>query len=645
MSRNADKDNSSQPGRHDEADGGVPADGGRQPTFGSFVSSSVRRSADRFRGEGGRTRRAPGESAVPTDAPDSRPSRSSSSRTQQSRSFVPARRVRSAPPQEATPPPPQSSTELWIQEVVDRAGSPQRALGAVIILLVVVAVVIALLVSLLGDDDGGSDSPPTETPTNSVLFPEGFGTPSAGTPTGPQPTATTGAGPDRGALVTPTSGSDNILDQLDGGTPADGASSGPPTARCSDTCLVRIENDAVAQRVLTANTTRPSFAGGDWLWAVADPAAVAGISSQLETRVIRQSSETLALYMVTVPQGVAEQGATETFGTVLDSVDNFRLVEVESVPANVRVVIETGLIVEKVAPAPPSSLTRPEGRQTIEQAGVGSMVDLVDTSNIEVTIRQLQAAGSAGGSGVGTRYYTTAGNQIAADMLFRELDSYGLDVWYEDFVTPDGLLLVNVIGEIPGSDPSRIYGGLAHFDSISETPTTVAPGADDNASGVAATLEISRILAGYDLRYSYRAVFVNSEETGILGAEAFAQEAVEAREPWEGIFNLDSVGSSRNGTQLVLNATGDSVWMQDILARVDEGYGLEPSLVSYQSDEIVADDNKLRAKGLESVLVARELYGWSPIHHTVNDLYQTVSIPHVESAATLILLTVASLAQ
>ncbi len=541
-----------------------------------------------------------------------------------------------------------------MQDLVDRAGGPQRAAGAAIALIVVLILVIALLVSLLGDDDGDDDEaiiPTAETPSDSILVPPGFATPTAGTPEtvgtpdAPVPTATTASGPDRDVVVTPTTGSDNVLDQIGQPTPAEGASSNPPTASCSRACLVRVENVRDARALLAQNGTRPSYAVDGWLWAIAQPADVAGISTELDTEVVRESSATLALYMVMIPQGVAEQGAVQRFGTVLDSVNNYRLVQADEVPANVRLVLDTGLIVEKVAPAPPSSLDRPNDRQTLEQAGVGTLSADVERRRIGASMQELQAVSSTDGSGVGTRYYTTPGNQMAADMLYRELESYGMDVWYEDFVTPEGLLLVNVIGEIPGRDPSRIYGVLAHFDTISERPTAVAPGADDNASGVAATLEISRILATYELRYTYRAAFVNAEEVGILGAEAFAREATANGEPWEGVFNLDSIGSSRNGDQIVLNATGASLWMEDIIARVNEGYGLGQSLSIHQSPEIVADDNMLRQQGLEAVLVARELYGWSPIHHTDNDLYRNVSVSHVEAVTELILLTVASLLQ
>lgn len=531
-----------------------------------------------------------------------------------------------------------------MQELVDRAGGPQRAAGVAIALVVGLILLIALLVSTLGGDDDEPEIPATETPADSILIPPGFSTPgTAGTPATQVPTRADGAGPERGAVVTPTVGSDNVLDQVGQPTPADGASTGPPTASCSQDCLIRIANAEDAQQLLAENGTRPSYSGGNWLWAVATPGAVASISSRFDTEVVRESRETLALYIVMVPEGVAEQGAVEGFGTLLDSVDNYRLVQAGRVPANVRVVLDTGLIVDKVAPAPPSSLERPNDLPALTESNIGTLSGELDTDRISTAIQEFQAVSSSDGSGIGTRYYTTPGNQMAADMLYQELESYGMDVWYEDFVTPEGLLLVNVIGEIRGSDPSRVYGVLAHFDSTSDTPTAAAPGADDNASGLAGTLEISRILSAYDLRYSYRAAFINAEEVGILGAEAFAQQAIADGAPWEGIFNIDSIGSSRNGDQIVFNAMGESIWMQELIGRVNDAYGLGLSLTMFQDPEIVADDNKLRERGLESVLVARELYGWSPIHHTTNDIHERVSIPHVEAATELVLLTVASL--
>jgi len=621
-----------------------PSGSGTEPSFGSFVSDSVRRSAGRFRSDlGDMERRSRRSTSRLRASGTSRPAYRTGGRRRAERDEEPQPLPRDDEPEGYAA---EAGRPAWLQDAIDRAGGPERAIAAVAVLVVAVIALIWLLVAVLGDDGGGGGGDGTSTEVLQVVPIGESGTPGADREAGSTP----GSGPSR-AIVTPTPppniqptptvrGSDNTLDQI-GGSPQAGA----PDAEvaCRESCLARVERTPDAEQVLARNGTRPSYAGEGWYWVVAEPDEVAAISAELTTVVVREGSETLNLYMVELPSPQDSDAAAAQLGTVIDSVDAYRLVEAESVPANVRPVLDAGLVVEKVAPAPPEEISRIGSRPELKEGDIWGLMGEVDPGRIEAAIVELQGSGATDGSGVGTRHYTSTGNQIAAEYLYRELESYGLNVWYEDFVSWDGLLLVNVVGEIPGRDESRLYGVMAHFDTTSDTPRTVAPGADDNASGVAATLEIARILSGYDVKHPLRVIFVNYEEEGVVGSQEFARDAKQSGDPWEGIFNVDSVGSARNGSQIILNALGESTWMEDLIVRVNEAYGVGERLEVLQSAEIVADDNRLRDQGLESVLIARELYGWSPVHHTPNDVIDSVSIPHTQSAATLVLLTVASL--
>jgi hypothetical protein len=53
----------------------------------------------------------------------------------------------------------------------------------------------------------------------------------------------------------------------------------------------------------------------------------------------------------------------------------------------------------------------------------------------------------------------------------------------------------------------------------------------------------------------------------------------------------------------------------------------------------------LRNEGIEAVMVARELFGESSIHHTSNDVIENVSIPLTVRTAQLVLLAIAALVQ
>src|SRR5699024_10161834 len=221
----------------------------------------------------------------------------------------------------------------------------------------------------------------------------------------------------------------------------------------------------------------------------------------------------------------------------------------------------------------------------------------VRQDNVERVVHDLTHIGETEDSGLGTRHYMYPGNQIAADYLYQELESYGLSVHFEDFIMWDGYLLVNVVAQIPGQDDSAIYGVMAHFDSLNEANPGQAPGADDNASGIAVTLETARILAGYELQHPVEVVFVNAEEVGIVGSAAWARDRSANGVPIEGVFNIDSVGSVRNRPIVYTNADNGSSWMQQHMSRINSEYELMETFHHHQTDNIVADDNFVRAEG------------------------------------------------
>src|SRR5690606_7234432 len=191
---------------------------------------------------------------------------------------------------------------------------------------------------------------------------------------------------------------------------------------------------------------------------------------------------------------------------------------------------------------------------------------------------------------------------------------------------------------------SDLYGVMAHLDSIAES-FDEAPGADDNASGVAGALEIARILAGYELDHPVHIIFVNAEETMIIGSMAYADAIVQNGVPIEGIFNLDTIGNPAYGTRLILNSGPQSAWMTDLLIDINAGYGLGQDIRAYQSDGIVSDDTMLRRQGIEAVLVARLLADDYGVHHSSADTIDNMSFENTVSATQLVLLAIAAVAQ
>jgi hypothetical protein len=100
-------------------------------------------------------------------------------------------------------------------------------------------------------------------------------------------------------------------------------------------------------------------------------------------------------------------------------------------------------------------------------------------------------------------------------------------------------LEVEVRGTAP-QDGIVIVG--AHYDSVYG-----APGANDNGSGVAALLELARLMRDWQARHTWRFVlFVNEEppyfKTDLMGSYAYAQRAQARREPIVAMFSLETIG-------------------------------------------------------------------------------------------------------
>lgn len=144
------------------------------------------------------------------------------------------------------------------------------------------------------------------------------------------------------------------------------------------------------------------------------------------------------------------------------------------------------------------------------------------------------------------------GRALAEKFLESELAGMGYKVTRQQFVA-NGRILVNIMAGIEGGDPTLVPMIIgAHYDStVEKTPeyrpaADPAPGASDNATGVAAVLEIADIMA--DVHASappprgFTFVFFDGEELGVLGSDYYAQELVRTGTPPLCLLNIDWIG-------------------------------------------------------------------------------------------------------
>ena len=130
------------------------------------------------------------------------------------------------------------------------------------------------------------------------------------------------------------------------------------------------------------------------------------------------------------------------------------------------------------------------------------------------------------------------------------------------------LNLVQIMATIRGTD-SRIIALLAHYDSRATDRndyTSFAPGANDNGSGVAALLEIARILSKQQLDATIKLMFTAAHEHGTIGARHLAEKA--RRENWNliAVINNDMIGNAEACTTGTHNNTTVRIFSEGIPA-------------------------------------------------------------------------------
>ncbi|KAG7094537.1 hypothetical protein E1B28_005365 [Marasmius oreades] len=197
----------------------------------------------------------------------------------------------------------------------------------------------------------------------------------------------------------------------------------------------------------------------------------------------------------------------------------------------------------------------------------------------------------------------------------------------------------NVIGRIEAKsgDPNAPIVLLgAHLDSTSQTPSTKAPGADDDASGVAVMMAIMRILKGsnYQGTYAIEAHAYAGEEGGLLGSQALAKSYKAAGKNIRGMLDFEMVGwqpntSTNSGKSSTISILSDPVTaMSTHMTSVVKAYVPTAERRSVACGYGCSDHYSFYNQGYPVVCIAS--YGpndsnLNPGYHTTNDTVDKLS--------------------
>jgi hypothetical protein len=175
-----------------------------------------------------------------------------------------------------------------------------------------------------------------------------------------------------------------------------------------------------------------------------------------------------------------------------------------------------------------------KGRNALQSNNYGDHILFqAEIENLEQTIEDLQSLDERA---------TWEGQQATSRYLQTKIAALGLQPQVQQY-EHSGKLWDNIIVNLPGANrPDRYILVLAHYDSKNWTSGEVCPGADDNASGVAALLEIIRLLKKSKHDNTIQMVFFSNEEIGMYGSKYFAKTVRKQQKDIRAIINVDEIG-------------------------------------------------------------------------------------------------------
>lgn len=183
----------------------------------------------------------------------------------------------------------------------------------------------------------------------------------------------------------------------------------------------------------------------------------------------------------------------------------------------------------------------------------------VDPKRVEAIVRKLVSFGTR--HTLSTQDDPARGIGAARDWIHAELTRYAaasngrMTVEQQSYIQEPGpripvpTRITNVLATLHGTEtPERVYVVSGHYDSrVTDVmnATADAPGADDDASGVAVSMELARIMATRTPKATIVFAAVAGEEQGLYGARHMAARYKAAGVDVQAMFTNDIVGASK----------------------------------------------------------------------------------------------------
>ena len=231
----------------------------------------------------------------------------------------------------------------------------------------------------------------------------------------------------------------------------------------------------------------------------------------------------------------------------------------------------------------------------------------------------------------------------------------------------------NIVAVLPpraNASSKRIFIICAHYDTQAVREpnwnplATTAPGANNNGTGVAAMLEIARLLSRYEYDHELRFVALGGEELGFLGSRFYVRNAstietnnnagdtLQTRERIVCVLNLDMFGFNWRSDLVEVIGNNDSSWISRALIIANSWYNIGLKIRRTQDEFVdISSHKSFWDSGYNAVTLTESSTPWrdsqnylaNTFYHTSADTADKVNFRLVRKVTQLVLVTIDSL--
>ncbi len=242
-----------------------------------------------------------------------------------------------------------------------------------------------------------------------------------------------------------------------------------------------------------------------------------------------------------------------------------------------------------------------------------------------------------------TRYAYTDSCRAAEQYVFDYMNELGLDSVVFDSCSSQGVAMRNIIGTCLGRvNPRKIFIICGHMDSEAAGRDTLAPGANDNASGTAMALEVARVIARENLEATVKLIAFTGEEIGLVGSRHYAQLMRSRNADIIGVLNFDMIAWPDDSFGVNIYADSSSLSLAQFADRMTEMYTMLGH--SVLSGLTASDHAAFYEQGFSAILSIEKNWRHDSSVHTPGDTLGRLSMPMAAEVAKMGVASLATLA-